>query len=244
MKQSAAKYGRFAYSSAYGYSVPVGNLTLEEMSAENSLALSDDEGEVWKCRRDTRDARFEGNGSWLRSMWYPWKDVEVETFLVPPQKEAPLWHLRIHRLKSARKLISAEGGFAIYGQGRDERALEPSTGENFGTIDGGSEARAASKAGVSGIVELGERPSRLGKTIRTDANSNLIVPRAVLPTLMDEHQSGPESIWLITGVFALPNVEGQEGAKAGWEAEWKKRPAVPTEIEELIKSDYSKKQRL
>ncbi|THH11635.1 hypothetical protein EW146_g7977, partial [Bondarzewia mesenterica] len=89
VKQSAAKYGKFAYSSAFGYSVPSGNLTLEELAPDNALALSDDDGETWKCRRATLDARFESGTDasgkthpWLRSTWRPWPDVQVETWLV------------------------------------------------------------------------------------------------------------------------------------------------------------------
>ncbi|KAH8083764.1 hypothetical protein BXZ70DRAFT_978971 [Cristinia sonorae] len=236
VKNSAAKYGKFAYSSAFGYSVAVGNLTLEEVGADNTLALSDDGGETWKCRRETREARFEGqNGKWLRSMWYPWKDVEVETWLVPPTDAAPLWHLRIHRVKTRRELLSAEGGFAIYGQQqKNDRALEPSTGEAFGTFENGVEARAASKAGVSGIAEIGGRTSRKGRAIRTDANTNLMVPRAVLPTLVDEHQADGKDVWFVTAVFGLPSVGTEIGAAPGWEAEWKKRPTVPEEIARLI----------
>ena len=167
-------------------------------------------------------------------MWYPWPDVSVETWLVPPTLEVPLWHLRIHRIKSGRKLLSAEGGWAIYGQRKDDRALEPSTGEEYGTLENGSEARAASKAGVSGIAELRERPSRKGRAMRTDANTNLMVPRAVMPTLMDEHEVQQGDIWLVTAVFGLPAVAGREGATPGWEAEWKKRPIIPKEITALM----------
>ncbi len=236
VKQGAAKYGKLAYSSAFGYSVPVGNGTLEELGGDSTLALSDDSGETWKCRRDTREARIE-NGKWLRSMWYPWKDVEVETWLVPPQESSPLWHLRIHRIKTGRRLTSAEGGFALYGQGEDARALEPSTGEAFGTFEEGGLGRAASRAGVSGIADLqGGNASRTGKVIRTDANSNLMVARAVLPTLMAEHEGrGDKNIWLVTAVFALPNIEEETGARPGWTSEWEKRPTIPSELEILIK---------
>ncbi|KAG6821630.1 hypothetical protein H0H93_000139 [Arthromyces matolae] len=231
VKQSAAKYGKFAYSSAFGYSVPVGNLTLEELGGDNTLALSDDNGETWKCRRVTKEARIE-NGKWLRSMWYPWDGVEVETWLVPPQKETPLWHLRIHRIKSGRSLSSAEGGFAIHGQREDSRALEPSTGEAFGTHEQDGEARAASKAGVSGIVDLsGERQ---GKALRTDANTNLIVPRAVMPTLLHDHTAGEKNHWLVTAVFAQPSAENPEGATPGWSAQWTVRPSIPEEIAALM----------
>lgn len=233
VKQSAAKYGKFAYSAAFGYSVPVGSLTLEELGGDNALALSDDQGETWKCRRETREARIE-NGRWLRSMWYPWKDVEVETWLIPPTKDVPLWHLRLHRIKTGRKLISAEGGFAIYGQGNDDRALEPTTGESFGTFESGKEARAVSKAGVSGIVELGRSITRTGKALRTDANTNLMVPRAVLPTLTGEHEAEGQNIWLLTAVFGLPSLNNEQGARPGWEEEWKKRPVLPEEIAALM----------
>ncbi|KIM75951.1 hypothetical protein PILCRDRAFT_798312 [Piloderma croceum F 1598] len=200
VKQSAAKYGKLAYSSAFGYSVPVGNGTFEELGGDNTLALSDDGGETWKCRRETREARVE-NGQWLRSMWYPWKNVQVETWLVPPSKEAPLFHLRVHRLRSGRKLTSAEGAFAIYGQRGDGRALEPSQGEDPGTFEQSGEARAASRAGVSGIVDLGSDKIRMGKAIRTDANSNLVVARAVLPTLLAEHEDSDEDVWLVAAVI-------------------------------------------
>ncbi|KAI0743755.1 hypothetical protein C8Q80DRAFT_1325551 [Daedaleopsis nitida] len=219
VKQSAAKYGKFAYSSAFGYSVPVGALTLEEHGADSALALSADGGETWKLRRETKQARIE-HGRWLRS--------------IPPTPDAPLWHLRVHRIRTARALLSAEGGWAIYGQGTDDRALEPAAGEAFGTLESGSAARAASKAGVSGIVELRERPSRKGRAMRTDANTNLMVPRAVMPTLMDEHEPGLGDVWLATAVFGLPSVAGQEGAAPGWEAEWNKRPVIPEAIASLM----------
>lgn len=223
------------------------NLTLEEVGADNALALSDDGGETWKCRRATREARFESgeSGTWLRSMWYPWSDVELETWLVPPTAAAPLWHLRIHRLRTRRALHSAEGACAIYGQREDGRALEPlgsapsisskiSSNSRYGTRESAGSAFAISQAGASGLVELGSETTRKGQVIRTDANTNLMVPRAVLPTLLDEHQPSEKDVWFVTAVFGVPAPEGGEGAPQGWEAEWEKRPAVPREIAELI----------
>ncbi|KAF8877176.1 hypothetical protein BD779DRAFT_1694405 [Infundibulicybe gibba] len=175
VKQSAAKYGKLAYSSAFG----------TEVGGDNTFALSDDNGETWKCRR-------------------------VETWLVPPQKETPLWHMRIQRMKTGRFLSSAEGGFAIYGQDTDGRALQPSTEERFGTLENGARA------------------------LRTDANTNLMVPRAVLPTLLGDHTESQSDIWFVTSVFALPSVGDEEGARQGWSSEWEKRPTVPREIAALI----------
>ncbi|KAI0031669.1 hypothetical protein K488DRAFT_86585 [Vararia minispora EC-137] len=241
VKQSAAKYGKLAYSSAFGYSVPVGSLTLEELGGDSTIALSDDDGETWRCRRVTCEARFEtsvdGHTTWLRSMWFPWPDAAVETWLVPPQKSSPLWHLRIHRIRSERVLRSAEGGWAIYGQREDGRALEPVNGMATGTYESGGVTRAVSLAGVSGIAALGDFASaRLGKALRTDANTNLMVPRAVLPTLIGKHTRKGLDEWLFTAVFGLPN-GGKDtvGAAVGWdlrevEREWDRRPRIPEEI--------------
>ncbi|KAK7031509.1 hypothetical protein R3P38DRAFT_3313584 [Favolaschia claudopus] len=213
VKQGPAKYGKLAYSSAFGYSVPVGSGTLEELGGDNTLALSDDSGETWKY-------------------------VAVETWLVPPTEAALLWHLRVHRIRTGRSLTSAEGGFAIYGQREDGRALDPvgsAESEAFGTLSEAKTARAASKAGASGIVHL-QGAQRKGTALRTDANTNLIVARAVLPTLIGEHEASESDLWLVTAVFALPSVGDHKGAAEGWLKEWHKRPSVPSEIAELIKA--------
>ena len=248
MKNSAAKYGKFAYSSAFGYSVAVGNLLLHEVGADSVLALSDDGGETWKCRRETREARFEEgeNAEWLRSMWHPWKDVEVETWLVPPTQEAPLWHLRVHRLRTGRSLQSAEGGFAVYGQQKNDRALEPTESfEAYGTNEQEGSVFVHSKAGAVGIVELrpSVRPGRKGQALRTDANTNLMVPRAILPTLRADHEPSESDIWLATAVFGLPSrgfglglsTSEEEQGIWGWHKEWKARPVIPKRIVELMK---------
>lgn len=213
--------------------MPTGNGTLEEAGADSTLALSDDGGEMWKCRRETKEARFE-NGI-LRSTWFPWPDVEVETWLVPTQEDvAPMWHLRVHRVRTGRKLWSAEGGFAVYGQGHDGRALEPSTGEAFGTFEEGEAVRATSRSGVSGIFALEKQSRRTGKVIRMDANSNLLEARTVLPTLVSQLEPSDGDVWFVTGVFAIPNVKGVEGPPEGWMSEWEKRPEVPEAIATLL----------
>uniref|UniRef100_A0A8H7N3S4 DUF2264 domain-containing protein n=1 Tax=Bionectria ochroleuca TaxID=29856 RepID=A0A8H7N3S4_BIOOC len=51
MKGTHAKYGAFAYSSAYTFSVPTGHLSLEQYALASQLGLSDDGGEYWKTRR-------------------------------------------------------------------------------------------------------------------------------------------------------------------------------------------------
>ncbi|KAL0569677.1 hypothetical protein V5O48_012290 [Marasmius crinis-equi] len=261
VKQGAAKYGKFTYSSAFGYCVPSSGVgahgrgtheELGELGHDGMLALSDDRGETWRVRRDTREARFEPyeyreggevrKGEYLRSMWFPWPDVEVETFLFPPTRDAPLWHLRVHRVKSGRELWTAEGSWAVYGQREDGRHLDPvseSSSETYGTYGSGGDARATSKAGVAGIVDLSPSANRMGIPLRADANTSLIYARSVLPTL-EGHIDAKEDTWIVTAVFGLPaalNIQNGEetGAKEGWIKEWRKRPEVPEVVKSLIK---------
>ena len=297
VKNSAAKYGKFAYSTAFGYSVAVSNGLggpgLEEVGADSVLAFRDlehvvlgshnadvgaagaagaanidleDEG--WRCRRRVDDARFESNiqsedgEERLRSMWRPYPGVEVETWLIPPSAVAPLWHLRVHRVKTNRRLAAAEGGWASDGQRWDGRHLDEvsdsqqfitqrsSTTKGYGYLeseDGGAAVLVVSKSGVSGIVDLSpsaiSTPAtpqttsrRLGKAFRTDANTNIMFPRAVVPTLMAELEPTPEDkdVWWVTAVFGIPARENEEGPPEGWEQEWAKRPAVPDDISKWI----------
>ncbi|RYC57865.1 hypothetical protein CHU98_g8352 [Xylaria longipes] len=124
MKGTHAKYGAFAYSSAYAYSVPPGLFTLEQYALASQLGLSDDGGEYWKTRRLSEYAGLEQRPSEdsktettpvLVSIWKPFPDVTIRTTLIPPSHETPNWHLRAHRIENtgSRTLKTADGAFAI-----------------------------------------------------------------------------------------------------------------------------------
>ncbi|KAF2164533.1 hypothetical protein M409DRAFT_24934 [Zasmidium cellare ATCC 36951] len=234
LKSTQAKYGHFAYSASFGYAVPTGGYTLEQFVPESALALSDDGGEIWKLRREVENAQIsEKEGSpVLYSTMRPWKDVEVRTWLVPPTDEAPNWHLRVHWIETGRQLQSAEGGFAIAGtRERDGRVLNSLYPEspNEGTLASGQEGLVVSRAGASGVVEL-LQGSRMGGICHVDANSNLIEPRTLLPTLYAD--LAPESTtWLVSAVFAMPaSVDDWQNK---WKQQWEKRPRIPKWIASL-----------
>jgi hypothetical protein len=241
VRAGAAKYGKFAYSSAFGYSVPTGEYFLEAMGGDNTIALSDDYdpasfGESWKVRRVAINARiemFEGSGPVLVSGWRPWKDVDVDTWLLPPTEQAPNWHIRVHRVKTGRDLRAAEGAWALYGYNtKDDRELDVLRQENEeGTRDGENEALAISRAGAVGITELGGQAGRTGRVLAADANGNLIDARTVLPTLLADVKSGEEK-WWITAVFAVP--QSAEGWKESWRSGWEGRPQVPEWVKKMV----------
>ncbi|CAE6442191.1 unnamed protein product [Rhizoctonia solani] len=231
LKHTCEKYGKFAYSSAFGFSVPTGAYTLEQHALDSTLGLSDDDGERWRVRRLAPDARIErdsNGGVWLQSTWEPWPGVTVETWLIPPSSDAPLWYLRVHRIRGAqgRGLKSADGGWAIYDRGRDHRAISGDA-----RFEQGSEARAVSSAGVVGIVALEANSERIAQVVDADANSNIIFARSVIPTLLGEITGN--DVWYVTGVFGQPATGGFHkpgsgpGPRAGWENDWILRPAIP-----------------
>lgn len=251
LKHAEAKYGKFAYSSSFGFSCQTGAFGLEQLAADSMIALCDDpiedgfgQGERWRMRRLPLDARIERFGKasheiCLRSSWKPWPDVEVESWLLPPSPEAPSWYTRVHRLRTGRDLRSSEAGWGIYGQAKDGRALvQTFSGE---TSEGGLEAsrvaRAQTEAGVVGVIDLsGSGEGRTGKIIQADANSNIVFSRSVMPSLLGSHAASDKDYWLVTAVFGLPVAYGAKDLPEGWEAEWHAKPSVPESLKRDLMS--------
>lgn len=140
MKANQAKYSKFAYSSAFAFSVPTGPL-IQQIAPDSTLALSRDGTETWAVKwklcgeYSSHTAPFYSGGAQddsvvipvMKIRWYPWGDrsVTVETTLVPPTDRWPDWHVRIHRVQATSgapapgnsyfppTLRTVEGGFAI-----------------------------------------------------------------------------------------------------------------------------------
>ncbi|EEU44007.1 uncharacterized protein NECHADRAFT_29733, partial [Fusarium vanettenii 77-13-4] len=108
-KAREAKYGKFAYSSAFGFSVPSGP-ELHQLASDSTLSISLDDGETWKVRWQPFDVRLQtasvrSNGDLhkvpaISSVWKPFKHlgVEIETILIPLTPHFPGWHIRLHKL--------------------------------------------------------------------------------------------------------------------------------------------------
>jgi hypothetical protein len=133
LKATEAKYGKYAYSSHFGFSVPTGTL-IQQIAPDSTLAVSKDGGETWKVPWKVTNpsfatARLLRNGELVEeipclvSKWRPWAeaDVTVQTHVVAPCSRWPDWYLRWHRVTNAGsgavKMQAVEGGFAIQGRG-------------------------------------------------------------------------------------------------------------------------------
>jgi len=234
MRHGPAKYSKFAYSASFGFSCPTGVMDLEQLSADSMIALRDAspgvescDGETWRVRRVPIGAKIVGRGTpevHLRSSWKPWSDVEVETFLIPPQESSPNYYLRVHHIRSGRPLQSSEAGWATYGQGEDGRALiQAFSGEK--SVGGDEEvgwARAATKGGCVGVRDISVKGSigdRKGRLVQIDPNANVIFSRSILPSLIGSIPKG--ETWIVTAVFGAPT------RVKDWQAEWDNLPTVP-----------------
>ncbi|KAJ0423168.1 hypothetical protein BJY00DRAFT_310294 [Aspergillus carlsbadensis] len=174
-KAREAKYGKFAYSSTFGFSVPCGPL-LEQMAPDSTLSVSHDGGETWKVRSEPRSERIlpiktsaaTHTISALASQWQPWTylGVAITSVLIPPTEKFPGWHVRIHRVQlngfdqsslAANALELVDSGFALDAETADGGFI-PSTGSLVGTEHGcrvdGTGCLLTSGAGAVGVVDL------------------------------------------------------------------------------------------
>lgn len=233
LRATQAKYGKFAYSASFGYSVPTGGYQLEQHAPDSMLALSDDGGDIWQTRRVALDARVEWHDDVpaLVSSWKPWSDVEVESYLVPPCDGHDNWHIRAHRVRTGRKLMTSEGAFAIYGcrsdNGRFLGPFEEGLGE--GTLQESQRALTVSSVGAVGIVELQVAVERAGRVVLADPNSNIMYGRTLLPSLGADLAPGDQR-WFVTAVFAYP----AQGEVDGWREGWRQPPSMPQWLEDLV----------
>lgn len=243
MKGTHAKYGAFAYSSAYGYSVPPGLFSLEQYALASQLGFSDDGGEYWKARRKSEYAGLEDRGGKpvLVSVWKPYPDVTVKTTLVPPEPSWPNWHLHIHQVEAGREVMTADGSFAICNErSEDGRSLDlydstkcegtsPKIIGNYdlnspeGWATGAQGAFAVSKGAV-GIKALEENVERSAMLVNADPNSNLMESRTVIPTLQHTIRKG-EKVAYVSAIYAKPSNDGVP--RAEYLGGWDKPPQLP-----------------
>ncbi|KNA99729.1 hypothetical protein FOXG_03544 [Fusarium oxysporum f. sp. lycopersici 4287] len=238
MKANQAKYCKFAYSSAFGFSVPTGPL-IQQIAPDNQLALSRDGGETWAVKWKCDEVKFgtlmtkTGNQS-VASVsiasvrWYPWGDraVAVDTILVPPTEQWPDWHhadgMNLPTLPVPDGVVpgSFEGNFS------DERS----------TI-------VSSKAGSSGILTEAlfdrQRVDVESFALKPDSNTNIVCQRTLIPVasvgIIGKIEPSQE-VWLKSSVFAVSsNVgEGRQGDAASLKERWSRCPTIEVESFEQI----------
>ncbi|KAF3308892.1 hypothetical protein TWF173_000627 [Orbilia oligospora] len=227
LRAADAKYGKFAYSSAFAYSVSTGSYSLWSSAPDSTLSVTYGDDAEWKTRKkcDTDGIEVIEGTSVLVSTWTPLEGVGIKTWLIPPAEETPNWHIRIHHITTARPIKTAEGSFTVSNERRgDNRELDIYAEGNDGRFGSVNEAFAVSRSGAVGIVDAGTT-NRVGETMNMDSNSNLLLNRTVCPLLLGSIE---KEAWYVTLVYALPAEEGSDGWRKGWTDGYKERPKIPS----------------
>lgn len=187
MRGVPEKYHKFAYSSRYGFSVESDSLGFKTGAFDNIIAFSDD-GTHYRVREHCVSASLVGN--MLYSVWYPWKDVKVQSWIIP--KGA--WHIRIHIIDSEKSLLTIEGGFAV-----------PRTDfKGDRKVVGDQSSYVFSKLGdFSGIVDVSAQ-QRVAKVAMPHGNTSVMFPRTLVPQLEGRVSSNTVTI-LACAVLASPD---------------------------------------
>ncbi|WP_339278672.1 DUF2264 domain-containing protein [Paenibacillus sp. FSL W8-1187] len=209
---ASAKYEKFVYSTVFGFSVPRAEWGLAQGAFDSMLALSERDN-LYRVRRRNEESQVDGE--FLYARWQPWHDVEIRTWLVAGLP----WHMRIHRIESARPLDAAEGGFALRRDLADPQAEQ-----------GPGLAAASGAGGAVAIEALLAGGERSGELLQAQANTNVLHPRTFIPMLRSSHEPG--IFWLASAVFGAPGeaVGADAGAGDGSSAAPKTAGAAGAEL--------------
>ncbi|NUU67866.1 DUF2264 domain-containing protein [Enterobacteriaceae bacterium BIT-l23] len=101
-----SKYGKFAYSSLFGFNLEKSRFGIELNACDSTLLLSEQD-EYYRGRRASCESVT--TQDYIFTRWSPWSDVDIKSWLMP----LTLGHLSIHFITTQRALDSVEGGFPV-----------------------------------------------------------------------------------------------------------------------------------
>lgn len=177
----AEKYGRFAYSTSFGFSVDINAQGFLVNPFDNMLAVSED-GVSFHIRSDIEACHV--GSDWLYSLWRPTPDIEIETWLL---ERAP-WHVRAHKISTSKPFFLTEGGFAIERKDEQPVLLEGHNGH----------AQIVTNEAHTHAIDLSP-VTRNANARQPVPNSSLYFPRTYVPHLFCQLSVGTS--WQI-GAYA------------------------------------------
>nr|WP_272213249.1 hypothetical protein [Marinicella sp. W31]MDC2879198.1 hypothetical protein [Marinicella sp. W31] len=203
-----AKYARFAYSSAFGFSVK-SDVTLPDRpdlsAVDCGIAVSRDGRNYFPRAVITEEGTDRGM---VWGVFEPGNRLRIESWL---DFAGEGWHVRVHRIRSKDRLFLSEGGFAVDRTGERDPAFAK------GISSAAGRASIATPTHTTAIVDLSGK--RAGEIIRAAPNTNIRFPRTLFPRLFGELPAGEH--FVATAVFgvvdhveALPPVAVPDNIKA------------------------------
>lgn len=175
-----AKYTKFAYSSRFGFTIERSRYGIKHAACDSMLLLADGD-EYYRGRRECE--AVEVHQDYILSRWSPWHDVHITTWLIACGE----WHLRVHKINSARALKTVEGGFAVLKAAHDPL--------------GDCGCRINASNGTSAILDLSPQRLRRADSVVTPPNSSIMFAGcASIPLLTGDIPRGES--WLCCAVAA------------------------------------------
>jgi hypothetical protein len=206
---TAQKYCKFAYSARFGFCVTHSNFNIEKTGCDSMLLFSEGDS-YWRDRRLVSDV--ETGENWVKSTWQPWSDVSVITTLV----RLGDWHVRVHRIETARTLLSVEGGFSIprYESARDKFMPLDNSAQGAGALLLYPWAASRIEALENTFPEEIQHISRKGAIVNPSPNLNLLYPLVAIPVLEGGLEAGitfwASAVWAGDG----SDKDAEAGSKA------------------------------
>jgi len=165
-----AKYEKFVYSTAFGFSVSKSVLSLGQGAFDNTLAVSADGGRYYRSRYGVEHYKIKDD--YLFSVWQPYARTQITTYVIPLFP----WHIRIHEIQTDGELMLADGGFAF------------DCATDFQVLQDESSVCGVAPEMVSGIkVLIGKQKAEV---VFTEPNTNIYFDRVGIPTLKRTVSSG------------------------------------------------------
>lgn len=169
--QMPEKYGKFAYSSRFGFSVSRSQRLLGDCAPDSMLCFVTDD--FVYTNRCTKSAELMGDKR-IRLFWTPCNGIEVETIITPYENA----HKREHTIRASFSCTAYDAGYAVM---FDEKTkLSNKSGEALAVSD---------KGGCRIYSEYGE-----GVIIDAAPNTNLIYTHTKIPALRYEIPVGESKI--------------------------------------------------
>jgi len=165
-----AKYEKFVYSTAFGFSVSKSVLSLGQGAFDNTLAVSVDNGRYYRSRYGVES--YDIKDEYLTSVWQPYPDTQITSYVIPLFP----WHVRIHEIQTNRELTLADGGFTF------------DCGLGFQVQQDESSVCSIAPEMISSIQALIGKQS--AEVVFTEPNTNIYFDRGGIPTLKSTVSSG------------------------------------------------------
>lgn len=214
-----SRFGKFCYSSAFGWNVSCDVRGIDRFAVDSCLALSL-AGLDQYVSRDRVDVG-EVEPGFAHTSWRYGSIARVETWLVPVNEST---HVRVHRLEAFHELDTCEGAFPLFGwnpkedvpeEARDGAVLVSRLSEagklwRSGIVDAracdDTLSRALAAAGVPDDVRRAPWRERRAEVVLQEPNTNIYsCERSAVPVLRARVPAG--TTWLACVVCGEPGYE-------------------------------------